>query len=372
MPSAASAGIQEILEDAGLGALNATVEPARRREHSTVYTAWLRHTRGDARIEIYVYDLTEDPVGVVDAEEERIALAELESELVPELLLSHMDDDVALLVVADTENAQRLRRYLGSQDEADHQLTYQPDLDRLLGGEELREIEGGRITLSSLMSRRRAEALYSVLHHLAETIGATADSPSVPVVTAVFEIEHVDGLIESLGHVPAEYANLAVLTTVISRLEPLGDPPMRLESADAGRLAVRLFTTLRETHRLPATLSRAGGCSISGPFITPTGELVDAYFLTAGDELDPADLAQLQIRDVLHAVHLLTETIDPDDPLLTKVISAGIDAYTGMPVRPPVAELVDAVANSRDLPSMQSLAAAVHRLASQSSWRRSD
>ena len=194
----------------------------------------------------------------------------------------------------------------------------------------------------------------------------------MPVVTAVFEIEHVDGLIESLGHVPAEYANLAVLTTVISRLEPLGDPPMRLESADAGRLAVRLFTTLRETHRLPATLSRAGGCSISGPFITPTGELVDAYFLTAGDELDPADLAQLQIRDVLHAVHLLTETIDPDDPLLTKVISAGIDAYTGMPVRPPVAELVDAVANSRDLPSMQSLAAAVHRLASQSSWRRSD
>jgi hypothetical protein len=360
--------VREFLQSAGLGALSTDVERSRQREHSTVYSAWLHHDRGDANIEIFVYDLTEDPAGIVDAEEERIALSELDSDLVPTLLSFFEDRDVALLAVADAANAARLRRYLGPAQATDDQLSYQPDVDRLIGADHLRETEG-RITLSSLMSMRRAEALYSVLVRLAAATGATADDPCVPIAIAAYEVEPINDVIESFSDVPAEYSELAMLTTVISRYEPLGSPPMRLDPADAGQLAFRLFDTVRETHRLPATLSRAGGCSLRPEVVTPTGHLTDAYFLTAGDELDAADLAELQVRDIANAVHLLTETVERTDRVLAAVISAGIDVYTGTPVAAAMAELVSAVADRCEVRAMLTLAAAAHRVACQRGWR---
>ena len=95
--------IQEFLDDAGLGGLKTNVERSRQREHSTVYSAWLHQDRGD------VYDLTEDPAGIVDAEEERIALSEIDSDLVPTLLSFQRDDDLVLLAVADAAKTARLR-----------------------------------------------------------------------------------------------------------------------------------------------------------------------------------------------------------------------------------------------------------------------
>ena len=215
---------------------------------------------------------------------------------------------------------------------------------------------------------RRAIALYSVLRRLATATGATTDNPWVPVVLATYEVEPIDDVVESFGDVPAEYAELAMLTTVISRHEPLGSPPIRLDPTDAGQLAFRLFSTVRETHQLSATLSRAGGCSLLPEFVTPTGDLTDAYFLTAGDEFDATDLAQLQVRDIANAVHLLTQTVAPFDPLLAAIICAGIDVYTGMSVGPPMAELVAAVAERRETQSMLRLATATHRIASRG-WR---
>ena len=66
-------------------------------------------TTAATQIEIFVYDLTEDPAGIVDAEEERIALSELDSDLVPTLLSFQRDDDLVLLAVADAANTARLR-----------------------------------------------------------------------------------------------------------------------------------------------------------------------------------------------------------------------------------------------------------------------
>jgi hypothetical protein len=361
--------IREFLDHAGLGALKTNVEHSRQREHSTVYSAWLHHDRGDAQIEIFVYDLTEDPAGIVDAEEERIALSELDSDLVPTLLSYQHDDDLVLLAVADAASTARLRSYLEPTKATEDQLSYQPDVDRLIGGDYLQQIEDGRITLSCLMSMRRAEALYAVLRRLATATGANTDNPWVPVVLATYEVEPINDIIASFGDVPAEYAELAMLTTVISRYEPLGSPAMRLDPADAGQLAFRLFSTVHEAHQLSATLSRAGGCSLLPEFVTPTGDLTDAYYLTAGDEFDTTDLAQLQVRDIANAVHLLTQTVAPSDPLLTAVISTGIDVYTGMQVGAPMAELVAAVAERRETQSMLRLATAAHRVASQRGWR---
>ena len=166
----------------------------------------------------------------------------------------------------------------------------------------------------------------SALLGIAPTVhsaGATTDNPWVPVVLATYEVEPIDDIIESFGDVPADYAELAMLTTVISRHEPLGSPPIRLDPTDAGQLAFRLFSTVREAHQLSATLSRAGGCSLLPESVTPTGDLTDAYFLTAGDEFDATDLAQLQVRDIANAVHLLTQTVAPFDPLLAAIICAG-------------------------------------------------
>lgn len=355
--------IESFLDDAGLGALSGTVQQIRVREHSTVYGARLLHDAGDAGIEVFLYDLTEDPAGIVDAEEERIALTELASDLIPQLLAFAFGAEVALLAVAQSNDAARIRRFLDAYDGADEagELVYQPDVDRMLGADYLRA-EDERLTLTCLMSRARAEALFDVSQRLIQATGATADAPCVPLVVAAFEVDPLDAAIRSLDDVPPEYASLAMVTSVISPYEPVGTNALTLDAHDAGLLAIRLFDTIREAHRLPATFSRAAGCSLRPEFIAPTGDILDVYFLTDGSEYADDELAYRQKTDLLNAIHVLCEVLDPGDPQLAAVISVGMDVYTELPVAPPLTGLVEAVARDSEVGTMSILANAVHQI----------
>jgi len=356
--------VQVFLDEEGFGGPRLRLDEARNRQHSTAYAATLRHDRGDANLEVFVYDLTEDPAGLVDAEEERIALTELDSELVPKLLSYRTDPDLVLLAVAYAEDAQRLRGSLGESDDG-AALVYQPDVDRLLGADVFRDMDG-TLVLDCLMSRRRAGALVDVLGRLAESAGADKENPRVPRVLAAYEVDPTTP-IRYRGELPEEYTTLVVVTTVVSPYLPLDRLERPLDPEEAIRLAARLLDTLRAGHRLPATFCRAGGCSVRPEFVLPTGDLADAYFLTAGEEYDAATLAELQVRDLLNAVDTLA-TLDLSDDTMAAVLSAGIDAYTGSPVVPPLSELVEAAAAGRTLKALGVLATSAHHLAAQRGW----
>jgi hypothetical protein len=84
------ARIQAYLDQAGLGAVIPTLSRAYRRERSEVWSATLTSPVGDAWMQLFVYDLAADPAGIVDVNEERLALNELAkvqpSDLVPHLV----------------------------------------------------------------------------------------------------------------------------------------------------------------------------------------------------------------------------------------------------------------------------------------------
>ncbi|MFF7987909.1 hypothetical protein ACFZDK_54365 [Streptomyces sp. NPDC007901] len=312
------------LASSGFGEITSTLAQTRAREHSTVWSAELFHNGGDARMEIFVYDLTEDSAGIVDAQEERIALRELDSPLVPRLIAEQTDGELAILAVAAPADAEILHRYLEPQDEG-VTLTYQPNVDRLLGANTLRHVDG-RSMLSTLMSLRRAQALIPLMQRLADAVGATADEPIVPCFQAAYEVETPEGGIRSFGELPAEYADLILTTTLISPSEPLGATPVLHPTADPVQWATRTFSTVRAGHNLPATFCRALGCCLRGEFITPNGELIDLYFLTAADELATAELRELQIRDLLNAIDVLVEIVT-NPTVRAAALRAAIRAY---------------------------------------------
>ncbi|WP_406482507.1 hypothetical protein [Streptomyces sp. NBC_01615] len=330
--------LRAFLTVAGFGEITSTLARTRAREHSAVWSAELIHNGGDALMEIFVYDLTEDPAGIVDAQEERIALSELESPLVPCLVAEKTDGELAVLAVAAPADAEIFLRYLEPQDEG-VALTYQPNIDRLLGASTLRHVDGRWIG-SMLMSLRRAQALIPLMQRLGDAVGATADEPIIPCFLAAYEVETPEGGIRSFGELPAEYADLVLTTTLISPFEPLGATPVLHPTADPVQWAARLFSTVRAGHNLPATFCRALGCCLRGEFITPAGELIDLYFLTAADELPAAELRELQIRDLLNAIEVLAEIVtDPTDR--AAALRAAIGAYCPEPADAALSALTD-------------------------------
>jgi hypothetical protein len=358
------ARLEAFLQDLGFGEIAPTLAFARKREHSGVWTADLVHARGDAHMEIFVYDLVVEPAGIVDAEEERIALSELDSPLVPELLGDSLGSDLAILAVAAPPDAQRLRRFLEDGNTyTGSTLAYQPDVDRLIGADVAHEIDG-RTALSCLMSLDRARALTDILQRLASAVEATADHPYVPVFLSVYQADMASDAsvaIQSFADLPTGYDNLAVMTTLISRYAPLAAYPKLLTEVTAVALADRLFATVRAGHGLSATFSRAAGCCIHRDFVVPTGDLADVYFLTAGADLTAVHLRQMQIRDLANAIVLLTESTPP--AAMDAALRAGIIAYNSTAARQ-LFELVGKIPDTGDTNGALKLATAMHQASS--------
>jgi hypothetical protein len=328
--------IQACLDQAGLGVVIPTLSRTYRREGSEVWSATLTSRAGDAWMQLFVYDLAADPAGIVDVNEERLALSELAKvqagDLVPHLVTESIADDLAVLVAAPASDAALLRRYLAPQERGPGpRLSYQPQLDRLFGADIIKGIDG-KLLASWLMSARRAERLAAVMAQLASAAGVTGrDELPFPVPVQAYLTETLEQAgveIESLGEIPPDYAEPARLEALVTPGQPLGVRPRLPSDASAGTLASRLFTTVRTAHGLPATFSRAAGCCLRGEWVTAAGELIDVYFLTAADELNPAQLEQGRLTDVANALQLLSLVISEPAPL-EEAFGVAITAYLG-------------------------------------------
>jgi hypothetical protein len=325
--------LAEFLEDAGLGAARETLSPSHRRERSDVWTALLTTRAGDARLQLFVYNLVADPAGIVDAEEERVALTELariqSHDLVPRLVASAQTDTLAILAAASVADAEILHRYLEHGDvDIERRFTYQPQLDRLFGADVVEDAEGRRVA-TWLMSVRRAQLLAAVLEALAAAANPSVDDPPFPLALAAYYADQQAATeITSFGEIPAEYSELAWLQAVVPRGEPLGVHPVLPPGASPERLAARVFTTLAHGHGLPATFSRRAGCCWRGEMVTAEGALVDAYFLTAGEEVAPGQLPDRQLLDLANALQMVTEAIS-DPAALEPALLTAVTSYAG-------------------------------------------
>jgi hypothetical protein len=330
------ARIQAYLDQAGLGAVIPTLSRAYRRERSEVWSATLTSPVGDAWMQLFVYDLAADPAGIVDVNEERLALNELAkvqpSDLVPHLVTETISDDLAVLVAASASDASMLRRYLAPQERGTGpRLSYQPQLDRLFGADTIKEVNG-KLLASWLMSAERAKRLAAVMAQLASAGDVTGrDELPFPVPVQAYLTETLEQAgveIESLGEIPPEYAEPARLEALVTPGKPLGVRPRLPSDSSAGTLASRLFTTVRIAHGLPATFSRGAGCCLRGEWVTAVGELIDVYFLTAADELNAAQLERGRLVDMANALQLLSLVISESGPL-EEAFGVAITAYLG-------------------------------------------
>jgi len=129
---------ESILAEHGL----ADLLPARlvaRRRACTVWQLGLFAPYGDAPAEVQIYELREDPVSVVDFEEEVTAIGDSsERALVREL----RDSDWGILVTCDRKDEALFRRFFQEGIPKERTIAYHPQLDRILGEDLFRQVEG--------------------------------------------------------------------------------------------------------------------------------------------------------------------------------------------------------------------------------------
>jgi len=107
--------------------------------------------------------------------------------------------------------------------------------------------------------------------------------------------------------------------------EPLGaDPP---SVADPAALAHVLSSIAGCGHRKAGVVfSRSAGCCLRPEFLTAEGAIIDLYFLTAADELAPAEIARAKYVDLTNLL-LVLEMVAGDDAARVSAVRAAIGAY---------------------------------------------
>jgi hypothetical protein len=201
------------------------------------------------------------------------------------------------------------------------QLNYSTKLDRLIGGDFVRDM-GGRVAKSLLMPSDRAKLLAANTQQLEESYHQTfPDEPTpFPMVLAVISVPAfpaaVDGQqqmvpvdylfrLEQLASAPQEFRDLAQAlvvppdtSTVIDQM-PGGAP-------ECATFTKQLFRIVHCGHRSSFTFSRAGGCNLRPESIAPTGKLNDLYFLTQlPSASNSVELRTRQRSDLLNALSTL-------------------------------------------------------------------
>jgi hypothetical protein len=228
-------------------------------------------------------------------------------------------------------------------------LFYDRQLDRLIGGDFFRDLQGRPIK-SSLMARERAISLVEATRELVtaytERFGVD-ESGNVPLpqVVAVLAPEgfpaELDGqqqmvaiddlfTLDQLADAPEEYKELGQLLALVPTEETLSErPPDTAEECSA--IAVQLFKIIGCGHRLPATFTRGAGSSLRPDSVTATGGLNDVYYLTpAASGGDPSrDLHTSQRDDLLHAFATLSEAAAAISAPLEDVFMSAVEGYMG-------------------------------------------
>jgi hypothetical protein len=200
-------------------------------------------------------------------------------------------------------------------------LSYDPGLDRLVGGDYLREVDA-RPTKSLLLPLSEAKRQWAAMmqfgaRYTAEHGPPTSTFDPYPVPLALFELKEFSIEARDRSAVPiAELLMANALTIVPSGYRELthmvtGVPSMRTverwtpSEAELPGFASQLFQILRCVHESGHALNRNGGTCIREQYLTPEGGLNDFYFLALGGNIDAAgvrDRQQSDIRDPMRVV----------------------------------------------------------------------
>jgi hypothetical protein len=262
-------------------------------------------------------------------------------------------------------------------------LSYDPDLDRLVGGDSYREMQGVPIRLT-LLSARHAERLVQDMRAFGQAYDKefqlTDDAKRpYPRPLAVIELKEfpanvrgeeeivpIDELFtaDPLTIAPAEYRQLAQLVAIIPDRDSaeMGKPGPGSELVAFGR---QLFRLIRCAHRvMGASLSRGSGSCLELEDLTPRGELKDLYFLTGGDQVRPTSLRGRWQADIRHAAEVLTRLGGGKRRRLVAAFDEALAVYAGSkPVTSEIRRLARSIAEQGGSRLGRESSEAIERLA---------
>ena len=347
--------VETFLEDAHVSAL-LPITLRYSRESCNVWFGRLFASVGDATAEVMVYPLGRRPELIVEYEDEKASLHELAGQpwsLRPELVLEGRTPDFGILVTCTPEDAQVFRRYLNAQGQGEKSgltaircsITYHPQLDRLLGDDYFREINGTWLK-ACLMSVKRAEYLVDLIDTLQEAYTLEPHFPGklsspFPLPVAVLELHEftievggesqtvsIDELfkIGSLAATPPEYQRLAQMHSILPSVKMVQDQELS-DPETLYSFTRQLFRSIQCGHKLSATFSRDIGCCIRPEFLTVEGAITDLYFFNRPSS--PQALHQGQRTDLGNGFTVLHEVTRSATDLLPKIFSEAIESYLG-------------------------------------------
>jgi hypothetical protein len=340
----------QLLTDRGLGDL-LPVHRLARRPGCTLWKAELFSPYGDAAAEIQIYPLGESPVSVVDMEEEITALLEDSAERV----LAHKvrDEQWGILVTCGRKDAPVFRRFFKEGLPKERTLTYHPQLDRILGGDYFRDLNG-RWIKACLSSIARAMEIRDLVE-AAEAAYAAAPAwegkleRPLPALYAILEIPALE-----LPGAPEAYNELAMMQFGIATPEPVeAQPPVGREQLVS--FARQLFGLLAAEHRESICFSRDAGSCLRPEFLLADGSLSDVYFLC---KPEPGKaLKSIMDRDIWNALTVTCELARRDIEMSSELLSVALTQYIRQGVTREVSEFVRAAAEGHAQGDTESLTA---------------
>lgn len=292
------------------------------RPGCSVWQSRLYSNFGDADCQIHVYDFRNEPASIVDLEEEIASLADADH---PQSIVAELrNEETGILVLCASEDAGIFEQYLEKRNE-EYPLAYHPQLDRILGGDYFHQVEAAqnRWFKATICSMQRAMQLNDLLKEAETFYHQEADWPGklehpLPRILTVLQIEaiHVPGA-------PREYDDLALVQSVLNRVESVADPRVRPQ-VNVVHFARQVLGFLGTQHKHGLYYSRDGGCCFRPEFLSPDGSLTDAYFLNRKREVKGFHNAAN--TDVGNAMLVICE-LTQDPQLASEALQQGILLY---------------------------------------------
>jgi hypothetical protein len=328
---------ERILVEHGLADLLPVRFVARRRA-CTVWQLGLFAPYGDAPAEVQIYELREDPVSVVDFEEEITALGDSsERALVREL----RDSDWGILVTCDRKHEALFQRFFQEGIPKERTVAYHPQLDRILGEDLVQQVEGHWLktcmaSLTRAMQLRDLVQAAEAAYQAADPWDGKLQRP-FPLLFAILQVP-----LQFPG-VPPEYNELAQIVFRITTPEPVEiTPPLERESKV--RFVRQLFGAIAALHSARICFSRDAGSCLRPEFLAADGSLLDIYFLCKPENEEA--LKDTMDRDNLNALNVICELCGEDATLTGEMITIAVRSYTGRSqLRPAEQQLIRSAAD---------------------------
>jgi hypothetical protein len=243
-------------------------------------------------------------------------------------------------------------------------LHYSTKLDRLIGGDFVRDL-GGRSVKSFLMPMERAEQLAADTKELAKSyehlfpdkpvpfpqVLAVLTVPAFPVeVDGREQMVPVDNLfqLDQLSGAPEAFKSLAQTVMVPPDISTVVDH-MPSSPPACANFARQLFHVIRFGHRSSFTFSRNSGSNLRPESTTPVGQLNDLYFLTRMPAAaTPDELRKYQRNDLLNAIATLMNIAAAAGVPLQEVFAEAAKGYAETVTAPLALSVIEAAHNLGD------------------------